>query len=425
MNQIFNSSKFIDMKPYLFLLSYLIIGFIPYFDTIDIIGSQWFYLSIINIIYFIFHIRNKFFIETLLSIIKSPPLKFYLLFIFFAFLSLFYTYNLRISVVDFSRIIIVLFSIINISFYFINNKFSLYNFYFLIVFVLFLEVIYSFYPLFVYFLKYSLSELDWVQLPFGLKGIAGNKNVLASNIVFKLPFVFYLIYKSKGAYLYIFSFILYLSLLLIYLLTARASYISCVIITFLFYLIVFTRVSLKKFLQFYILPYFLLAISIIFVSSISSTATPSKLNTLNIIDESSNNRIILYDNAIDFIINHPFIGCGLGNWKIESLPYWKSLLTGYIVPYHAHNDFLELATETGILGGLSYLAIFLFIFYWSLRQFYLKKEVFSVLIFCITSVYFIDAMLNFPLERALSQVNFILIIVLLFLKINSNEKSFN
>ena len=29
-------------------------------------------------------------------------------------------------------------------------------------------------------------------------------------------------------------------------------------------------------------------------------------------------------------------------------------MTGYVVPYHAHNDFLELTVEIGILGGLAY-----------------------------------------------------------------------
>ena len=38
----------------LFLLLYLIVGFIPYFNTIDKIGSQWLYLGFLNTFFFIY-----------------------------------------------------------------------------------------------------------------------------------------------------------------------------------------------------------------------------------------------------------------------------------------------------------------------------------------------------------------------------------
>ena len=76
----------------------------------------------------------------------------------------------------------------------------------------------------------------------------------------------------------------------------------------------------------------------------------------------SSNRFILWDNALDYIANHPFLGSGIGTWKVESALYWGSIGSDYLVPFHAHNDFLEFSTELGILGGLFYFLIFFFSF---------------------------------------------------------------
>ena len=45
-----------------------------------------------------------------------------------------------------------------------------------------------------------------------------------------------------------------------------------------------------------------------------------------------------------------------------SIKYDAENMFSYIVPYFAHNDFIEIFAETGILGFFSYLMFFLFIF---------------------------------------------------------------
>ena len=417
------SFKYLHHLPsYLILFSFLFIGFVPNFYTIDNIGSQWFYLSLLNFVFIIVNINHKdFFSFFLPKIYALIAFRYFLLFSFLAFLSLFYTQNLKLSIVDFSRLLIIIFSILNLSFILFKKSIKLYVISVCISITLFFEVAYSFVPLIQYLINDSFFDVDFNLLSFALKGVAGNKNIMASSIAFKLPFLIYLIFKSTKKFKYLFSIILSFSLVLLYFLSARASYISAFlsISLFLFYLLFFQFKSFLKSFLFILVPFLILFFSIQLVINIDSNyGSNTKMTNLSIVDESSNNRLILYENALDYISNHPIIGCGIGNWKIESLPYWKSLMSGYIVPYHAHNDFLELATETGLLGGLSYLFVFISIFLWSLNQFRIKKDIFSVLIFCVTSVYFIDAMLNFPLERAISQVNFITIISLLFFHIN-------
>ena len=207
--------------------------------------------------------------------------------------------------------------------------------------------------------------------------------------------------------------------MLIFFLRARAVYVSVG-----FILILYTIYFLynKKF-KFLIIPIFALG-SFVFVNYITKSTSNSLVNdvaSINISADSSNNRFLLWDNAISYIKDHPLIGAGYGNWKIESLPYWKTHLTAYTVPYHAHNDFLEISTELGIIGGLTYLSIFILMF-WKLfilfRTLSSTNQLFVLTLFCSLSIYFIDASLNFPFERARMQIMLALIISIFISRFN-------
>ena len=99
----------------------------------------------------------------------------------------------------------------------------------------------------------------------------------------------------------------------------------------------------------------------------------------------------------------------MGNWKIESIEKGKEHISGYTVPYHAHNDFIHVFAETGILGGISYLALFILITYYVFLIF--KKEHNGISPFSLQKfililpliVYGVDALLNFPVARPLMQ----------------------
>jgi O-antigen ligase len=62
---------------------------------------------------------------------------------------------------------------------------------------------------------------------------------------------------------------------------------------------------------------------------------------------------------------HPFLGVGLGNYEVVysdyALPSWPRALG------HAHNDYLNVLAETGIIGLSVYLVGWAFIFYWTIR----------------------------------------------------------
>ena len=412
------------MKTILFIFFLLLVGFVPFFGVIDIIGSQWLYLSILNLFPILFY-RNDF-LSFLSSVtLTFKPLLFYIVFVLFCIFSLIFSNNLLLSLVDLSRIVVTLFSILNFLFLYRISNLSLINISISVSIILLFELLYSYYPLFIYLLDQPYSSIDFSSLPKALQGVTGNRNVMAANVSFKIPFVIYGIYKSHKWIAISLSTLLFFAYSNIFLISSRASLISLFITLLIFsffFIFNFKHTSVYRFIL-YILP---IALFLLFVSSSNNYDTigiSQKVSSLSSSDTSVSQRLTLYSNALDYIYNHPFIGCGIGNWKIESLPYWKSLLTGYTVPYHAHNDFLELTAEIGLLGGIAYLLVFFFFLFFSLKLIKRNKST-GYLLLSITIVYFIDAMLNFPLERAISQVNFILIFITSLIIFQNDSKKF-
>ena len=121
-------------------------------------------------------------------------------------------------------------------------------------------------------------------------------------------------------------------------------------------------------------------------------------------DGSVGKRIRYYQDVFNHFISNPIVGVGIGNWKISSIHYDRQDIDGYIVPYHAHSDFIQLGAELGIIGFILYLGIFVLAFYYSLIILF-KSSLDNDnkwFIFFLTSslgIYFIDANLNFPIAR--------------------------
>ena len=65
--------------------------------------------------------------------------------------------------------------------------------------------------------------------------------------------------------------------------------------------------------------------------------------------------------------SNPFFGVGLGNWKFKSIEYDKENIIGYVVPYHAHSDFIQIGAELGIIDFLSYFGIFILAIFFSFK----------------------------------------------------------
>lgn len=402
-------------KLLLFILLVLCVTLVPSYGALDKANTQWLVLSLIPFVFF----------KSITLKNSSAIFIIYSFFIFQVCLSLFYTKNYSISFIDVSRHI-TLFLLLGIFLrLLITNNLSFNQISFLVSSILIAESVISLLPLFsfVYENGFVFSNIKSVDLN-QFKGLTGNRNITTASIVIKFPFLLYIIYKSK---IFLRSFYVTLSilpLLSLFIINSRAALLSfslIIITTILFYLI-FKRDkigSLLLILGSTIISFLLSA----YILPSKSIQTTQRLASINFTNESSSQRFFLWENAVDYILSNPFIGCGIGNWKVESAAYWGSLGNNYLVPFHAHNDFLEFATELGITGGLTYFILFSFISFSLFKSIYTTKSFKFVVLFTSFIALFIDSLLNFPFERPIIQIMFLLLMGLtIFFKMQPYEK---
>ena len=261
-----------------------------------------------------------------------------------------------------------------------------------------------------------------------LKGVTANRNITAFSIAIKIPFVLYLIYVSKK---YFFKFILALmlfgSLLGLSMIQSRAAYlaVALILVAYLILNIVLfiKNKSQKKHLfnlGYYIIPLLLaIVVNQLFVSDKGADAL-SRAATISFStnDGSVNQRLRYYEDVIMHMSSNPIFGVGLGNWKLKSIEYDKADITGYIVPYHAHSDFIQLGAELGVLGFILYLGIFILTFYYAFQLIFKtsiteKEKVFIFLLLTALGIYSIDANLNFPIARPQALVVWAMLLALM------------
>jgi O-antigen ligase len=244
-------------------------------------------------------------------------------------------------------------------------------------------------------------------------GFTGNKNIAAASIVFKLPMLFYLIYYySNKLMLGLLFLITSLSFFNLFILSARASLLSLFIIGVLFVIYLIMNSKFSKVIFFSISIFISIFLAKVYLPE-NIPSPIDRVSSIELTDESSSFRLGLWEDAYNFILTHPFYGVGLGNWKVESAQFWKSQGQEYLVPYHAHNDFLEVGTEMGLVGLLVYFLIFCLAFYFLIFHFISNRSPIYFILFLSLGCYFIDAFFNFPLERPIMQSSFGVILSLI------------
>lgn len=226
----------------------------------------------------------------------------------------------------------------------------------------------------------------------------------------------YMLYKFESVRLKWLSYILlFSSFSALFLLLSRGAFIAMTVSVLLFMLIYFNKKYVSK---------AIILVSIIIFSSISVQNIFLTENKNQIIDrvssistdrsdDSVNERLNYYSHALQSIKKNPILGVGIGNWKIESIDYASNIMKAYTVPYHVHNDFLQIGAEIGLLGLIFYAFVVVYPILISLNKI-LKKEHndFYIIVLLVLISYFIDSMLNFPMSRSITHMQLIFIITL-------------
>jgi O-antigen ligase len=399
----------------LFMGAYLI----PNFVSTDRVGNQWLYLSVITLLSLIYIASFKDLIKKIKGLFQKKAIVSYALFLIWALFSIGYSSNKVESVVTFNQFLVVFFCFIffqilskNIS---DGHKFIL-N---LLFVLLIIETFLSLSPI--------ISDIENDSLVFRsmkYSGAAANINITSFSLVYKLPLLLFFFEKfSKPAIKFFLSLLLFLIIFVVSILGTRGAFIGIgiSILTLFYYLIVSEHTLSYKIKQ---LCWTLLPVLIAIIINISflgkkdnDIITRAATININTNDGSVNQRLRYYKHCLTQFYETPLTGVGIGNWKLYSIDYDKKDINGFIVPYHAHNDFLQILAELGIFGFIFYLS---FLFYSTKKLF--KNEFFesNFNIFLIGSiaVYFLDSSLNFPISRPISQLFFIALLTI----ISANEK---
>jgi len=402
---------------------------------VDIHYPQWFYLSILTLICFCFTFFYRDQFRHVFSVLtKNNVVRLFSLFIIISTASLIKATNLPEGLIDLGRIVLTFFMFFFLSAFIYQLKD---RFHILAKFIVLILLYQSIEGLFEFFDKAGGLELKTL-----LSSIAAgfaNKNIMAVTLLIKIPFALFILHNSKK---FIWKILSVLTLVpatcLVFILNARSVYVGFALILLIYITarsISFFKLKKKTSIlintvifSVIILMTFLFSEQILNKFSQGSRygTVLERIKTINMNDSSG--RILQWQEGLNLFKNNFVFGVGEGNFKIDFLKKWnKRLVDSLVYPRRLHNDFLEVAIETGIVGGLCYLSIFIFILINCLRTAKRKNHPhareLSFLSFLTASVYTVDAFFNFPLERSNMQVYFGLLLAINFIAYNSfNEK---
>jgi O-antigen ligase len=392
---------------------YLAVYFIPDMGGSDVMGAQWLYSSSLSLgIVAYIALRYKAYEEAIQQVLAYKFTWVFSLLVFWAIGSYYYAINPTETLVTLARLITTYFVFLNLSilYYQQDRAFLFTGIAYAITAFLFFDAIYV-----IKGFSANLRTMDLDAAILGLNKYHGNKNVTAATLLILIPFAMYVIMSSKWLGKIAGIIALFLGTFGLFLLNTRSTYVGFALIFVLLFagLIWKQKAALKPALFFVLLP----AVVAIFAANMRlKLAVAGQENTggygtvtkrigdINIASE-QNSRIHLWGTAADYALHHPVLGAGYGNWKLASIPYERELANELFVPYHAHNDYIEMFADLGLVGGLCFAGLFLLLFYYSLHFLAQKRgdELMVIIAFLAVTCYGVDALLNFPAERTAMQ----------------------
>lgn len=412
---------------------YLAVYFIPDMGGSDVMGAQWLYSSSLSlgIVAFI-GLRYKVYEEAIKQVLFYKFTWVFSLLVFWAIGSYVYAINPTETLVTLARLITTYFVFLNLSILYYNQDraFLFTGIGYAITAFLFFDAIYV-----IKGFSANLRTMDLDAAILGLNKYHGNKNVTAATLLILIPFAMYVIMSAKWLGKIAGIFALFLGTFGLFLMNTRSTYVGFALIFFLFFsgLIWKKRAALKPALFFVLLP----AVLAIFASNMRlklavagqenaggyGTVT-KRIGDINIASE-QNSRIHLWGTAADYALHHPILGAGYGNWKLASIPYERDRANELFVPYHAHNDFIEMFADLGLLGGLCFAGLFLLLLYYTVQFLNQKRgdELMVIIAFLAVTCYGVDALLNFPAERTAMQTMLSLAAALVLIPLDKTSQN--
>ena len=392
------------MKKYIqFFLASLPV--IVSFRTSDpVLSIRYFYLSIFIIGFFLFYAYKK--ISINFFVLRSPVIILILIIILFSSISLLINGVEAESIYSLSRLISIFLLIILFTNYFLENDYEI-VIKPIVIFSLIVSLIYLF-QFIVNYERIMLAQIEWKR-NFEFDKIAStmaNKNLLSSILFLTLPFNIILLKKEKIIWKLVSTFSIFLFFTIL-LQTQTKAVIIAILLSVASYLFV-NRNSIR-------LKHILISICTLLVCFLlfEKTNRMDKLynEILSLKNYQDSDRFKLYNSTMNLISDNLLFGVGPGNWKID---IWKYGLynngNSKIIAQRPHNDILWITSEAGIIGGLTYLMIFIILIKYA-YDLYVKDKSKKIFAFIFTTLigYLFISFVDFPLERVTHNIFFCLI----------------
>ena len=415
----------------LFTAFYLLVHFVPDMGGADVMGAQWLYSSILDVCVLIYIYLNRGrFKEPIAAIFQYKFTILFSVLVLWAFGSYFYAINATETLVTLARLVTTYLIFLNLSIlYYKQDMRFVFN---AIALIVSLVLLYDAFYVIMGF-NNNLETLSLDQNIISLTGNNGNKNVMAASLLIKFPFALSFILNQKFIGKAFGLLALFFGIFALFILNTRSTFVGLGIISLLFIVttiyFVNKRSPKKIFLQiaYFIFPIILAYFSANFVLKNAVDlqgfqggygTVAKRVGDITVASE-QNSRIHLWKGAIDYAIKHPILGAGYGNWKLASIPYEKEYTNDLFVPYHSHNDFFEMFADLGVIGGLSFVALFLFMLLFTIKiwrdKSFKEYTLMATISFMAISCYFVDAFLNFPAERTSMQTMLAMSAALVFM----------
>lgn len=336
------------------LLNYFFIFFVISFFPSFVLG-----ISYVNyLIAFFLLISLLFYFEEIKKIAIENKI-FSILFSFFYFcllvssmLSDYIFFSLQSSLLYFLYLLYI-FSIVRL---FNDRKFQI-IFYFSGLLIFLIISLDGFYEIF-----NGSNTIGNFAIPGRLSGFFGERWVIGSFLVRFLPIlvaIFFLNYSSFSKMTKKFSlFVTVISVIIIIFSGERTAYLLLLLYTF-FNLIFISKYFNPK--KFFIIIFFIVSLFIIpfFITDFQTRLTDKILFYLTTFNFEDNQYLTLYSTAIKIFISNPIFGAGPNTFR-----YLCSDEIYYIAYFscstHPHNIFLQVLSETGVLGTTIIYSVFIF-----------------------------------------------------------------
>ncbi len=407
----------------LILLSYgFITVFTPRLNAFDSAGTKFLALAILNLVAFFFLLLRK---------EQRPPNKIfsaffsnrigflYGLFLLVNLLSFLKAINPAESLISFTKLFTVFTVVLIIAAILRANKKYLAPLAIGMSLLLLIDAATVFYQMGQLMEKYPNFFDLFRAFPDLVKHNYSNKNILSSAMFVKLPFALWLWSFRRGIARIVGLIATFAGIIALMPLSSRAFYVGLALLSGAYVLFIIIRLFVDRkrwktaLVSVVIVALFPLIFYLGWMGLSHYFPTVKNFNLkdritvrLSTIDQdaSAGTRTVSWRRSIKLIREEPLLGVGAGNWKINVLKYENQTAPDYKYYYYNHNDFVQTTAETGILGGLLFLSLFIGVGWAFLYAFfkgpssgsqyeYLFIPAFGML------CYSVDAFFNFPFDR--------------------------